>query len=349
MQPFSGWYADPMRRHELRFWDGTAWTEHAFSRNVQYVDPINTAAPQALQGAESHAAHAISLVGLPATNKSHSAAAVAASPVHPPEDRSRPAPKASKVNRPEKEQTEQDRKRLARKMSDPAPNTDGWYPDPETGGTRYAHKRRWTGDVRPPRRAFSAPGHESIGWAALPFGGFFVVLSLFSPTWDDGSMTVGGRVGLFFGLFGAGLILVLLAIYLLRGRGPATSDIEERIAQEEKEASARRRSANIASFFSGFGRKSRSSSDRTSGEAVTVAQIRAISNPDTAKSLQNLQNLLYTQALTDDEYQAAKDKLLKPQEKSDPTEQIEQLAELHRDGVLGDLEFASAKARILGL
>lgn len=23
-----GWYADPYRRHQVRYWDGSAWTEH---------------------------------------------------------------------------------------------------------------------------------------------------------------------------------------------------------------------------------------------------------------------------------------------------------------------------------
>lgn len=41
-----------------------------------------------------------------------------------------------------------------------------------------------------------------------------------------------------------------------------------------------------------------------------LRKINALARPETAKALQNLQNLLYTQALTDAEFQAAKDKLL---------------------------------------
>jgi hypothetical protein len=35
-----GWFADPSRRHELRYWDGQKWTEHVFDRGTQAVDPL---------------------------------------------------------------------------------------------------------------------------------------------------------------------------------------------------------------------------------------------------------------------------------------------------------------------
>jgi Protein of unknown function (DUF2510)/Protein of unknown function (DUF3592) len=35
-----GWFADPRRRHELRYWDGQRWTEHVFDRGTQAVDPL---------------------------------------------------------------------------------------------------------------------------------------------------------------------------------------------------------------------------------------------------------------------------------------------------------------------
>jgi uncharacterized protein YxjI len=34
-----GWHADPMGRHELRYWDGSQWTEHVSSHGRQSVDP----------------------------------------------------------------------------------------------------------------------------------------------------------------------------------------------------------------------------------------------------------------------------------------------------------------------
>jgi Protein of unknown function (DUF2510) len=36
----AGWFADPSRRHELRYWDGQQWTEQVSDRGTQAVDPI---------------------------------------------------------------------------------------------------------------------------------------------------------------------------------------------------------------------------------------------------------------------------------------------------------------------
>jgi Protein of unknown function (DUF2510) len=35
----AGWFADPSRRHELRYWDGQRWTEQVADRGTQGVDP----------------------------------------------------------------------------------------------------------------------------------------------------------------------------------------------------------------------------------------------------------------------------------------------------------------------
>jgi hypothetical protein len=35
----AGWYADPAGRFELRYWDGTAWTEHVSRGGQQFMDP----------------------------------------------------------------------------------------------------------------------------------------------------------------------------------------------------------------------------------------------------------------------------------------------------------------------
>ena len=34
-----GWYHDPAGRYELRYWDGSAWTEHVSRSGQQYTDP----------------------------------------------------------------------------------------------------------------------------------------------------------------------------------------------------------------------------------------------------------------------------------------------------------------------
>jgi hypothetical protein len=36
----AGWFPDPSRQHELRFWDGQRWTEHVVDRGTQAVDPL---------------------------------------------------------------------------------------------------------------------------------------------------------------------------------------------------------------------------------------------------------------------------------------------------------------------
>ena len=38
--PAAAWAPDPSRRHELRWWDGTAWTEHISDAGQQSVDPL---------------------------------------------------------------------------------------------------------------------------------------------------------------------------------------------------------------------------------------------------------------------------------------------------------------------
>ena len=35
----AGWYADPSGRFELRYWDGSAWTEHVSRSGQQFTDP----------------------------------------------------------------------------------------------------------------------------------------------------------------------------------------------------------------------------------------------------------------------------------------------------------------------
>lgn len=34
------WHADPSERHELRFWDGTSWTDHVSDHGVTGTDPV---------------------------------------------------------------------------------------------------------------------------------------------------------------------------------------------------------------------------------------------------------------------------------------------------------------------
>ncbi len=36
----ANWYPDPMNRHQLRYWDGTAWTENVSDNGVTSIDPV---------------------------------------------------------------------------------------------------------------------------------------------------------------------------------------------------------------------------------------------------------------------------------------------------------------------
>jgi uncharacterized protein YxjI len=42
------WLPDPNSRHELRYWDGTTWTEHVSDNGVQSVDPVQPVQPRGL-------------------------------------------------------------------------------------------------------------------------------------------------------------------------------------------------------------------------------------------------------------------------------------------------------------
>ncbi len=42
-----GWYPDPRRRHEYRWWDGLQWTDHAASGGSRVTDPVELPPPVA--------------------------------------------------------------------------------------------------------------------------------------------------------------------------------------------------------------------------------------------------------------------------------------------------------------
>ena len=39
VSPAPGWYADPYQRHENRYWNGQAWSEHVSDHGQAFVDP----------------------------------------------------------------------------------------------------------------------------------------------------------------------------------------------------------------------------------------------------------------------------------------------------------------------
>lgn len=36
----ANWYPDPNKKHELRYWDGNAWTDHVSNNGIQSTDPV---------------------------------------------------------------------------------------------------------------------------------------------------------------------------------------------------------------------------------------------------------------------------------------------------------------------
>jgi hypothetical protein len=234
-------------------------------------------------------------------------------------------------------------------MSDAVPPTfAGWYPDAGTGGTRYWEGSRWTGDTRPQRRPFAAAAlHRKRGIWAVVIGALFVYSSrgAFSNADSD------DPVRTFILTIAIGLAGVAAGIYWLRGQGPTTDAVKARLVVEQRVADEKRRVANEWALTANRGRPKQPPppASSASSDSTAAAQIQAIASPETARSLQNLQNLLYTRAITDAEYAAAKVKLFGTQELDDSFAQIAKLAELHRAGVLGDVEFAAAKARVLRL
>ena len=42
----ANWHPDPTGRHELRYWDGSAWTEHVSDHGITGTDPVDAAAPR---------------------------------------------------------------------------------------------------------------------------------------------------------------------------------------------------------------------------------------------------------------------------------------------------------------
>jgi hypothetical protein len=192
-------------------------------------------------------------------------------------------------------------------MGSPVPTVAGWYPDAETGGMKYWDGSRSTGDTRPRRKSFAATSaHRGWGIALVITGLLFVLTSTEQPQQRPGveDSSTMSPVGHFFFAVGLGLALAAWGVYLARGQGPTTKAIAARVATESTAANLRRVSRPWPqSFVVNVGAS-------TTDDAVAVAQINALASPETARALQNLQNLLYTQAITDAEVQAAKDKLL---------------------------------------
>jgi len=61
------WLPDPEGRHQLRWWDGTAWTEHVFDQGQQAIAPLSdstTPPPPAASPRRSGRATAALVLGI---------------------------------------------------------------------------------------------------------------------------------------------------------------------------------------------------------------------------------------------------------------------------------------------
>ncbi len=41
----ANWYPDPTKRHQMRYWNGTAWTDHVSNNGIQGNDPVDGSTP----------------------------------------------------------------------------------------------------------------------------------------------------------------------------------------------------------------------------------------------------------------------------------------------------------------
>lgn len=115
-------------------------------------------------------------------------------------------------------------------------------------------------------------------------------------------------------------------------------------AARERQAAAQKEAAKSGLLAS--------ESTSESGSAAAVAQVNAVADPATARSLQELQKLLYTRAITDEEFESAKSRLFVShavQTQNDTVDQLQKLAALRDSGVLTEVEFDAVKLRLLGL
>lgn len=145
-------------------------------------------------------------------------------------------------------------------MKNPSPTFAGWYPDAARGGTKYWDGQKWTGDTRPPRRRFAAASQFRVAGcltllasavpATLGVLAFWIPeLSLWSifrgppenfleevarnveraQGVDTAHAVATAAVGLTIGA-----CFAAVGVYLLRGRGPSTAAVIERIAENRR-------------------------------------------------------------------------------------------------------------------
>ena len=186
-------------------------------------------------------------------------------------------------------------------MTNVKPLSAGWYPDTDLGGTSYWDGNRWSGHHRPQRAFFAAQfAHRGWGIGLTIFGALMIISSpgQLEVKLDADGDTTGGPGSMALAIL-LGLGLLALGIYLLRGRGVSTKVAVAEAKALAMDAEAREDKARFATLESAH-----------ANSASDVERIKALSNPETAKALQNLQSLLFTRVISDEEFNRAKARLL---------------------------------------
>ena len=177
-----------------------------------------------------------------------------------------------------------------------------------------------------PRKPFAAKRRNALaGVLLLVLGGFSLLLSLvvFSGDVTD---SVGEGIAVFLLFFVPAAGLGAWGAYLVRGEGAdvlTTALPELKTRFRELKQRQKQELENIPPPSAPSNTRATTAAPSTTpstninidlgsliDNAAPSAQIKALSDPDTAKALQNLQNLLYTRTITEEEFHAAKSKLL---------------------------------------
>lgn len=176
-------------------------------------------------------------------------------------------------------------------MSEKAVTSEGWYPHPEKGGTRYWDGKEWTGDWRPPRRKFAAAAAEPELRNLIFLIAVLLVSLLIAAYMREGDIKI---------LVAAILLSVVAGgavIYLARGRGPSTQQVKTRLLIG---TSAPPRRRGVMENLFGFGR-------RTEQEV----QDPSLSNNAAELQLQQLRDLHSAGVLSEAEFAEATERVLR--------------------------------------
>lgn len=210
----------------------------------------------------------------------------------------------------------------------------GWQQDPDTGGTEYWDGSRGTGFTRPRRKIFAAPAHDRHkGLRALAVGGCGIFLGL--ATWVGANQVADRPTGwgwfVILGLL-VGIVGTAVGVYFLRGQGPTTDEVEDRLAKERKD---RAETDRLAAQLVG-----RAPSPATE---TRVAEAKAMADPATLEAFRVLDKLFAAHQITRSGHEAAKERLLG----TGVSAQLADLAEQYREGMMSETEFAAARLRLL--